>query len=51
MISGVTKNDQAIFEVQDRVTDYICPKIVKVYNENDILASDISSIQFSEDVK
>jgi S-layer homology domain len=51
ILAGTTKNNQSIFELKNRVTDYICPKIVKVYDERDILASDVPSTQFTEDVK
>jgi large repetitive protein len=50
MLAGTTKNNQSIFEVKNRVTDYICPKIVKVYNLDEILATDIPSAVFTDDV-
>lgn len=39
-----------VYELKDRVTDTICPRIVKMYDESSLQATDISRTNFSEDI-
>jgi S-layer homology domain len=50
ILAGTTKDNQSIFELKNRFTDYICPKIVKVYNLDEIRAIDIPTTTFTDDV-
>jgi len=50
--AGKTQNNQNIYTIENRVTDYICPQIVQVFSENDILARDIQTATvFTDDLK
>ena len=40
-----------MYTLTDRVTDYVCPQIVKVYSENQLMAQDIPGTEFTDDVK
>jgi subtilisin-like proprotein convertase family protein len=47
-ISGTTF---PIYEIKNRITDYICPRIVKMYDVDSVLAGDIPTNKFSEDIQ
>ena len=40
-----------MYTIENRITDYICPKIVQVYGEDQLLAKDLGSSVFSDDMK
>ncbi len=40
-----------VYELKDRVTEYVCPRIVKMYDESSLQATDISNIDFAEDIR
>jgi hypothetical protein len=46
-----TLTNQSIYELKDRVTSYVCPKIVLVYKEKQLTPSDIPSSEFADDIK
>ena len=45
-----TPGNQPIYDLTTRVTEFVCPQLVQVYSENQLLATDIPS-EFSDDVK
>jgi hypothetical protein len=45
-----TPGNQPIYDLTRRVTEFVCPQIVQVYAQNQLLAKDIPS-DFSDDVK
>jgi hypothetical protein len=45
-----TPGNQPIYDLTRRVTEFVCPQVVQVYAENQLLAKDIPS-DFSDDVK
>ena len=44
-------SNQNVYTIENRITDYICPKIVQVYGEDQLLAKDLGSSVFSDDMK
>ena len=46
-----TPTGQKVYSVENRVTEYICPKIVQVYSEDQLKAGDIPTSLFTDDVK
>ena len=40
-----------MYTIENRITDYICPKIVQVYGEDQLLAKDLGSSVFTDDMK
>ncbi len=40
-----------VYNLSERVTTYICPQIVQMYNEKAIKAQDIPQIDFTDDIK
>ena len=47
----MTTSNQKIFNLENRVTDYICPQLVQVYNQSELTAIDIPSTEFLDDIK
>jgi hypothetical protein len=45
-----TDDGKEIFTLKDRLTDYICPQIVKVYNKSEILSTDIPKFGYTDDI-
>lgn len=41
-LDSTNKNGQQIFSYENRVTDYICPKFIKIFDENAVIIKDIS---------
>lgn len=37
--------------VENTITDFICPTIVKVFDENELRATDIPNNEFADDIK
>lgn len=44
-------DNHPIYELQKRVTDYVCPKIVQVYGLNEIYARDVPQDEFRDDIR
>lgn len=40
-----------IYNLKERITDYVCPQIVQVFKENKIETKDIPKGEFSDDTK
>lgn len=49
--SGITPSGQQIFTLENRITDYVCPKIVKVFDTEDIISTDIEKTRFFDDAR
>ncbi len=42
ILDTTNKDGQQIYNYNNGITDYICPKFVKVFNENEIVTTDIT---------
>lgn len=50
-ISKLAGTTYPVYELKNRVTEYVCPRIVKIYDESSLQATDISRTNFSEDIR
>jgi hypothetical protein len=45
------RDGYSVYNLSERVTPYVCPQIVQMYKEDELLANDIPTVDFTDDVK
>ncbi|MBP9779643.1 S-layer homology domain-containing protein, partial [Candidatus Gracilibacteria bacterium] len=50
-LDSSVRDGYSVYNLSERVTPYVCPQIVQMYKEDELLANDIPTVDFTDDVK